>query len=84
MSHNKNVARELQLRTKYQVYPHKNENCTLTLLLNLMEAEWMTIDCNESLVGNVLCVTPSVTDKYTNGSFVKPELKIYAKDCNDK
>lgn len=48
---------------------------------NLEDPEWMTVNCDEDILGDILCVAQSENDKYTNFSFVTFGLQMYDKDC---
>ena len=43
------------------VYPHRltNKTCTMMLLSNLAEPEWVYVDCNDALLAGIICVKNS-------------------------
>ncbi len=42
-----------------------HRKCTLMLLSNLAEAEWLSVDCDEKLLAHVLCVEKSTCTAHT-------------------
>ena len=51
---------DIKFEATQTIYPHLNEtgkHCTLMLLMNLAETEWVQIDCHQKLLTSVLCVT---------------------------
>ncbi len=56
------------LTTKYPVQASRNESCVMMLLSNFAQPEWVTIDCNSSLLLNIFCevVLHSKPDVFIN------------------
>ena len=67
------------------LYPESYKNktaCSAMLLYNLAESEWITVDCNEPLNEQVLCVLFE-ENKTVNKSEINDQLalEIYDKMC---
>ena len=69
---------DIKFEATQTIYPNLNQtgkHCTLLLLTNLEETEWVQIDCHQELLTSVLCVTQKT---YHNESQSENEKNKYS------
>ena len=76
----------LKLVAQKYIQPQKNKKCALILLTNIAEPEWISIDCLDQIIGDILCMVPrnvevlgNVTKKSTLVVFKNPCILINGK-----
>lgn len=55
--------------------------CTLMLLFNMDEPEWIPVPCSKKLIFHVLCQVSSNTKKTLNLTLQRQNVKVYDKSC---
>ena len=68
-----------KISQKY-IQPQKNKKCTLMLLTNLAQPEWISIKCHDQIIGDILCMVPRNLDLLTNIS-LKTDLVVFKDPC---
>ena len=62
------------------MYKHKEKQCTLMLLTNLAEPEWISIDCHQKIIGDIMCMIPRNIN-VTMSNSLEADLIIFNKLC---
>ena len=59
----------------------KNRQCTIMLLLNLAEPDWISVNCNLKLLHNIICIRKNITEdeRFKNINFQQIQEKYF---CN--
>ena len=63
-----------------QMQPQINTWCTLMLLTNLAEPEWVSIKCGDRIIGDIMCMIPRNKNITTNIS-MGADLIVFKKPC---
>ena len=67
---------------KLQDYGHNDKRCTILLLNNMTEPEWMSVNCSEKLLFHVFCMVDRNTDTLHSESTSKIlNLKVNERTC---
>ena len=74
------VTNEYIYAQKKYVKPHIRKQCTIMLLTNLAEPEWISIDCNQKITGDIMCMVPRHVNVNTNISLEEKSV-IYKNPC---
>ena len=56
------------------------KRCTLMLLTNLAEPEWVPIKCDQRIIGDIMCMVPRNVNTNVNIS-LNGDLVIFEKQC---
>ena len=56
------------------------KRCTLMLLTNLAEPEWVPIKCGQRIIGDIMCMVPRNVNTNVNIS-LNGDLVIFEKQC---
>ena len=56
--------------------PQRNKKCTIMLLTNLAGPEWVSVNCHQKIIGDVLCITRSKVNFPTNMT-VEADLVVF-------
>ena len=65
-----------QMHTQSQI----KKRCTLMLLTNLAEPEWVPIECGQRIIGDIMCMVPRNVNTNTNIS-LNGDSVIFEKQC---
>ena len=63
------------------IQPQINKMCTLILLTNLAEPEWISINCHQKIIGDILCMVPRNVVTSTNIS-QQVDLVVFKNQCH--
>ena len=72
-------------KTHYTIYPEISNysKCAAMLLNNLVNPEWITIDCDEPVTSDIMCHFPRKIKQHINW-ITEEEIKIYNSSCVHK
>ena len=74
------AIKKLKKISQKYIQPQKNKKCTLMLLTNLGEPEWISINCYDQIIGDILCMVPRNVDLLVNNS-QKADLFVFKNPC---
>ena len=68
-------------KTQFTIYPEisKYPKCTAMILNNLVNPEWITIDCDEPVTSDIMCHFPRKIKKQFN--WTTDSMEIYNSSC---
>ncbi len=65
--------------------PQKNvtptAQCTLMFLKNLAEPEWLQVNCDHQLLGDILCMIPDASSQKSGSVHISADLRIFDTSC---
>ena len=69
---------------KYAIQKHMQaqikSKCAMMLLTNLAEPEWVSVNCAQRIIGDIMCIIPHNNNSTTNIS-VKRDLVVFKHQC---
>ena len=78
---NKSAITQVKFLAQKYIQPQINKMCALMLLTNLAEPEWISINCHQKIIGDILCMLPDNMIILTNISH-QVDLVVFEHLCH--